>query len=132
MIPEWAADYFGIPFLLWGRTRAGIDCYGLVRLIFFDHRGIDLPSFAFDYSEKRKSIGSVISEKSTSFPFAISEEKKQAWDILVMRENGLPTHCALMLTDRDAIHIERGRGVEIFDIAHPMFRNRIAFVVRCV
>ncbi len=39
-------QYFTIPFELGGRTHEGCDCYGLVRLVLKEQRGIILPSFS--------------------------------------------------------------------------------------
>lgn len=42
-IPNWVADYIGIPFLDYGRTRIGADCWGLARMIWLDQIGLQLP-----------------------------------------------------------------------------------------
>lgn len=40
--------YIGIPYKLGGRTTAGIDCYGLVKLVYERERGIVLPDWSVD------------------------------------------------------------------------------------
>jgi len=41
---EWANRYVGIPYLFRGLDRTGIDCYGLLRLVYREQLGIELPA----------------------------------------------------------------------------------------
>jgi cell wall-associated NlpC family hydrolase len=43
MSNHWATSYIGIPYLEGGRHRIGLDCWGLLRLVYLDHEGIELP-----------------------------------------------------------------------------------------
>ena len=47
--PAWVEAYVGIPFTDLGRTRQGCDCWGLVRLILAEQRGLVLPCYATSY-----------------------------------------------------------------------------------
>lgn len=42
--PAWVADYIGVPFVEKGRGRDGADCWGGVRIVYQDRRGVVLPS----------------------------------------------------------------------------------------
>lgn len=50
-LPTWPGKYVGIPFLDYGRTQEGADCWGLVRLIWSEQRGLILPEHALDPKE---------------------------------------------------------------------------------
>lgn len=43
---HWAAQYIGLPYKIGGNDRAGIDCWGLVRLVLAEQRGIIMPELS--------------------------------------------------------------------------------------
>jgi len=42
---NWATKYIGLPFLLGGRSREGLDCWGLVQLVYQEELNESLPVF---------------------------------------------------------------------------------------
>jgi cell wall-associated NlpC family hydrolase len=48
---RWLNTYVGIPYEFGGRNMDGVDCYGLVKLIYFDQYDIILPDWHLDESE---------------------------------------------------------------------------------
>lgn len=43
MSMPWLNEYVGLPYLAGGRTAAGVDCYGLVRLVLTERAGAVMP-----------------------------------------------------------------------------------------
>ena len=46
---QWVNDWVGIPYLPGGRSRAGIDCYGIVAGVYLEVLGIALPDWVTDF-----------------------------------------------------------------------------------
>ncbi len=59
----WLNDYIGIPYELGGRSWDGLDCYGLVKLVYREEFGIALPDWLtdkMDLSEKASTIENIV------------------------------------------------------------------------
>lgn len=50
---SWLNDYIGIPYQFGGRTREGLDCYGLVKLIYSEQYDEALPDWVTDVIDMR-------------------------------------------------------------------------------
>ena len=59
---HWSDEYVGIPWLWGGRTRAGLDCYGLVQIVYADVLGVYLPPH--DYGTPT-AAGAIVVDEAT-------------------------------------------------------------------
>jgi len=120
-IPFWVGKYIGIKFAEVGRDRAGVDCWGLVRLIFMEQYDIALPSYCSEYKRTIESvkIENIISRESQHWkPINIGEEK--FGDVIVMLVRGKPMHVGFVLEDKTMLHAEMGRNscIEKYNSVH--------------
>jgi hypothetical protein len=105
--PAWVAGYVGLPFLWRGRDRDGLDCWGLVRLVYLERFGIALPSFEDGYAaefDKPASARRVFdSERLASGRWEPAADDAQVGDIAVFRAAGVP-HVGLLIA-RDPVRM---------------------------
>ncbi len=99
MRPTWVTQYLTIPFREKGRTHEGVDCYGLVRLIYQEQRQIELPSYTEDYTttEDAEVIRGLVSGEVASRWQEIARAEASLFDGLIFRILGRPTHFGMVL-----------------------------------
>lgn len=91
--------YLQLPFEERGRTRAGLDCYGLVALVYREQRGILLPSYAEDYAtttdaaEITALCRGEVARSWREIPLA----EAGVFDVVMLRMLGQPIHFGLTL-----------------------------------
>jgi len=101
-------DYVGIPFRAGGRDRDGLDCWGLVRLVYQEQLGLDLPSYdgIFSGQQDAEAAGETMAQESRRW------QRVQNWephDVLLMRvSNAIPTHVGVYLGDGWMLHALEG------------------------
>lgn len=102
----WITSYLGIPFQDHGRTREGVDCYGLVRLIYEERRGITLPSYTEAYATTHDcvEITALLKNEVGSRWKEIPLSEAAMYDGLVFRLLGQPTHFGMVLEPPMFIH----------------------------
>lgn len=103
-VPDWVADYLGLPFKEKGRDRAGVDCWGLVRLVLAEQFNIKTPSYSGDYSSvtDEEHIAHII--KST-LGFWRPVHPPQAGDGLLCRIRKQPSHIGVIVAPGWMLHI---------------------------
>jgi cell wall-associated NlpC family hydrolase len=104
-------QYVGIPWRDGGRTRAGVDCWGLFRLVYAEVLGIELPSHSEDYTTAldRIVIRRLISEGIDRWrKVDIPETGDGALLNLANR-----VHIGVVIGGGYMLHIEKGAGAVI-------------------
>ena len=132
MQPAWARSYLGIPFQEKGRTRTGLDCYGLVRLVFHEQLGIELPSYAEDYATTTDAveIAALFQGELASQWHEIPLAQAQLFDVVILRILGEPIHFALVLDPPYFLHVFRGTDVTVERWDSLTWQKRLVGVVR--
>jgi probable lipoprotein NlpC len=100
----WYDNYIGIPFVEKGRDDSGVDCWGLVRLVYANHLGIFLPSYieAYESTLDRETLKDII---KTQAEYYWEEPKKpEEFDVIMLRMHGLVTHMGIVTKPGHMIH----------------------------
>lgn len=104
-----ATDYVGLPFKARGRDHAGVDCWGLVRLVYAEQMGIELPDNGglYDSTEDADTLDRLIAEGKEAWqPVPLSEAV--AGDVLVVRMRGQLMHVGLVVQRGLMLHTTEG------------------------
>ena len=126
MIYNWVKNYIGIPFISNGRTKAGCDCYGLIRLILCNEYGIDLPELSNDYTSALN-----VSETSRLFTkrLPVLAVKQilgpEEGAVVIITEHGVPAHIGIVAGTGYILHTGIRTGSVCQKVTHPGLRGRI-------
>ena len=121
-----AVNMLDLPFKHRGRTVDGIDCYGLVRLIYKEFYKIDLPLLAVT-DGARANIDhavKVIVDESASSWIVIPPGMERPGHLIILRRLGHPLHLGVVLTRKRMVHADEP-GVMIESYDGPKWRHRI-------
>jgi cell wall-associated NlpC family hydrolase len=120
-----AINYLPIPFVPHGRSKEGVDCWGLVCLIYADHFGIQLPSYSEVDWKDGEAVARSVKEQQQAEWAEVDAKDRREFDVILLRIKGLPWHVGVVLNQRQFIHIDPSRGVcvESFNSIH--WKNRI-------
>jgi cell wall-associated NlpC family hydrolase len=129
---RWIDHYVGLPFVERGRTRAGLDCYGLVRLVMAERGDLALPAFDTIGSMDGPAVRDAIATAETSW-LDVAVDDLQDFDVAVMRSHyqiggawrGTDMHLGILVSPTLLLHIEPETGSVCIPVSHPSVAERI-------
>jgi cell wall-associated NlpC family hydrolase len=136
MIPFWINDYVGLPFKSLGRDRAGVDCWGLVYLIYREQFGREIPAYSESYASARdrEEVGALIRGEVITQWSPVEAGSEQFGDSILFRCNGQPSHIGIVVArdERKFLHSREGTysSIERYDSIH--WKNRVMGFYRYV
>lgn len=111
LTPRTFENYVGIPWRDGGRTREGLDCWGLFRLVYAEVLGIDLPSYSAEYSSAiDKIVIRRLVEGHKDDWVKVDEPKPGDGAMLIIMNR---PHIGVVIGDGYLLHIERNSGALI-------------------
>jgi cell wall-associated NlpC family hydrolase len=119
--PPWVNDYIGIPFLTNGRTREGVDCWGLYRLIVSERFGITLNDFDYSSADARDEVNSLLHSendwKRVQHPIE--------GDAVLFKVAGALSHIGMIVCSGAMVHARAGQASCIERLDSPTWARRI-------
>ncbi len=123
---NWWNNYLGLPYQPQGRTREGLDCWGLVRMVYEQEFGIDLPSFTEAYSEAdlAKFLRAVQQEGW------VQADLPRSGDVVLCRVVGSESHVGVVTYPGFFLHVREGQDSVIERMDSGAWKSRIVGVYR--
>lgn len=132
----WAGDYVGLPFLDGGRSRAdgGLDCWGLVRLVYAEQCGLELPSYGEIAAADLAAVALAIDADCRAEPWRTVERADlRPFDVVVVAERvaidgmprRMPAHVGIAAGAGMVLHVRRASAAALVPLTHPDLRFRL-------
>lgn len=131
MTLHWSAAYVGLPFKEKGRDRGGVDCWGLVRLVYAGELGVELPGYDEGYASlaERDEIAGLM-DVERSRPVWRLVNAATEFDVLVFRLGRLGTHVGIGCGGRRMLHVPVDAGACLEDFSGPRYASRLIGIYR--
>lgn len=124
---SWSNSYIGLPWLDRGRTREGVDCWGLIRLPFMDVHGIELPSYLELYATAQESaeIAAAMDRRNAPPWLPVITGQEQSFDVGVFRKGQFECHVGLVVEPGLMLHIETDGQSHVARYREQPWRNKL-------
>ena len=123
---HWAARYVGIPYIDGGRDRSGLDCWGVLQLVYRDQLGVELPGYGDISARDLRRVAREIGSAAQMWPWSEAPEPREL-DVVVMAAPGrrFPAHVGIVLQGGQLLHSEAASGCCIVPLSDFSVRFRI-------
>jgi len=115
-------NYIGLPYESNGRTRSGVDCWGLVRLFYAEQLDIELPDYSELYSGAwDPQLSEVINLHKSGWT---ETSDAQPGDVCLFNIYGEPAHVGVYVGARRFLHAREGRDSVVESLDSPQWSRR--------
>lgn len=122
---HWSEKYIHIPYVHGGRTFSGLDCYGLVVLVYRMEFGIAVPDVVIeDGRNKRLDTIHAFEDAHTGMMW-VSTSNPVDGDIVEIKIGGHPLHCGIVVPGHRMLHIVSGFTAHIERLDSIRWASRI-------
>jgi len=129
------SKYVGIPFKDGGRDFSGLDCWGLVRLVWKEERGILMPDMGDEYSsafERGDVCGLFGKYTAQNWNVDVTDQPRRELDVLVFRFGPMELHAGLWIAEGEMLHVMQGMATAVERYGQAKWAKRLSRVLRPV
>lgn len=121
----WWNKYINTPFVEKGRDASGVDCWGLVKIIYQKERNIILPDYTEYYqtTQDRDILAKTIREERSTKWLDVNEPKM--FDVIILKMGGVPMHVGIVTKPNFMIHSARGIGTTHESFANIKWKHKV-------
>lgn len=122
----WAIDYVGAPYVEGARGPKAYDCWGIVRQVFRDRLGVELPVYGDIGADDLRRVAREISRGRDTWPWSPVDQPRE-FDVAVMSRPGgrAPVHVGVCVGPSAVLHTEKATGAVLVPLSSPFVRFRI-------
>ncbi|MBY0262755.1 MAG: C40 family peptidase, partial [Phycisphaerales bacterium] len=102
----------------------GLDCWGLVRLVYAERFGIKLPAFADDYDDTNdgQAIAGIYAVERTEW---VERPGPAPGDVVMFRIIGIPLHVGVVIDAQTFLHTMARRETCVERLTSPAWSARV-------
>lgn len=126
---RWWNAYVGIPYADRGRSHAGADCWGLVRLVYQEQFATALPSFVDDYAHSADPAVEELAAREREGWEPVQGEPAEG-DVLLFRIAGRLAHVGVAIGGGQFLHAREGHAATIERLNSGSWKHRVAGAYR--
>lgn len=118
---DWWGAYVGRAFEDGGRGPVTFDCWGLVRAVYRDRLGLDLPLHEGVRAADHRSVAQAMQDSARRAEWAEVAEPR-AFDVMLARRDPhsrWPGHVGVMIDGARVLHVWAGRNVHVARLVDP-------------
>jgi len=119
----WSNKYIGIPYKDYGRDETGIDCWGLVCLVYKQEFNIELPTFDSSYHvDDRKQLHQLIAQHRESWT---QLDAPKPGCVVLFKILGSESHVGIAISATQFLHARDGYDASVESFDSTNWRSRI-------
>jgi probable lipoprotein NlpC len=103
---SWSNKFIGIPQADFGRTRDGVDCWGLVDVVYQEELNISLPDYSgYGSTEELEEISALVDGAKQSPLWVPVQGDAMAFDIALFRRGKFSSHVGIVVRHGWMVHV---------------------------